>query len=276
MIWFSPTEVRINEKTLSCFRLNQSSQASASILIVTQRFALTLLMAFSLTKTLWALKRPYSVVTSSSWSLTLLSLTFSLMCVPQTAGRGVYHQEHNLHQTLPLRFIQIWMTPRSRGLTPNYGSGQGSYEKRLNQWSSSSLSALLSDPPQVPYGVRCHERLRHPGQDQPRCQHLCLRSLSRRLFLFGHRCWEVGLTLCLRILTLLRQAYFLLIEGDGHISLTNEDRQEESELNQHDGAEIFGPCTVTLTPSSCASSSATSVHALLIEMAETGPGRRDL
>lgn len=76
-----------------------------------------------------------------------------------------------------------------------------------------------------------------------------------------------------------RQAYFLMIEGDGHLTLSNQDKQEESSLNQHDGAEIFGPCTLTLTPSStCSSSSSstTSVHALLIEMAETGPGRHDL
>ena len=51
-----------------------------------------------------------------------------------TAGRGVYHQEHNLHDTLPLRFIQIWITPRTRGLKPNYGSGRGDIERRRNQW----------------------------------------------------------------------------------------------------------------------------------------------
>jgi hypothetical protein len=78
----------------------------------------------------------------------------------------------------------------------------------------------------------------------------------------------------------IRQAYFLLVEGDGHLTLVNKDQQEESELNQHDAAELFGPCTLTLTPSTCSSSSssssAPSVHALLIEMTETGPGRRDI
>jgi redox-sensitive bicupin YhaK (pirin superfamily) len=34
----------------------------------------------------------------------------------------------------PLRFIQIWVTPRSRGLQPNYGSYSSSEEQRLNQW----------------------------------------------------------------------------------------------------------------------------------------------
>jgi quercetin 2,3-dioxygenase len=75
-----------------------------------------------------------------------------------------------------------------------------------------------------------------------------------------------------------RQAYLLLVEGHALATLTStkHDRREESELDQHDGAEIFGPCTLTLTPSSSSGSSALSVHALVVEMAETGPGREDL
>lgn len=76
-----------------------------------------------------------------------------------------------------------------------------------------------------------------------------------------------------------RQAYFLMIEGEGQLTLTNKDKQEQTTLYQHDGAEIFGPCTITLSPSTTCSSSTSSpssIHALLIEMAETGPGRTDL
>ena len=50
-----------------------------------------------------------------------------------TAGSGVRHSEHNRSPT-PLRFIQMWLTPRTRGLTPNYGSSAGSPSKRMNQW----------------------------------------------------------------------------------------------------------------------------------------------
>merc|ERR1712159_863460 len=39
-----------------------------------------------------------------------------------TAGRGVQHSEHNLHKSQDLRFIQMWLVPRSRGLQPSYGS----------------------------------------------------------------------------------------------------------------------------------------------------------
>ena len=39
-----------------------------------------------------------------------------------TAGSGVSHSEHNHDQKNPLRFIQIWLSPRSKNLKPNYGS----------------------------------------------------------------------------------------------------------------------------------------------------------
>lgn len=55
-----------------------------------------------------------------------------------TAGRGVRHEEFN-HEDRPLRFIQTWIVPRSRGLDPNYGSSHGC-EDRKNQ-----LQHLVSD-----------------------------------------------------------------------------------------------------------------------------------
>lgn len=70
-----------------------------------------------------------------------------------------------------------------------------------------------------------------------------------------------------------RQAYFLLIEGDGTLALTHlqNQNQETSNLNQYDAAEIFGPCSLDLTPSG-----SSPVHGLIIEMAYTGHGRQDL
>lgn len=49
-----------------------------------------------------------------------------------TAGRGVRHSEFN-HGDKPLRFIQTWITPRSSGLKPNYGSCTGDAEGRKNK-----------------------------------------------------------------------------------------------------------------------------------------------
>merc|ERR1712159_440591 len=50
-----------------------------------------------------------------------------------TAGRGVRHSEFNLGDK-PLRFIQMWMTPRARGLKPNYGSYTTTPADRANKW----------------------------------------------------------------------------------------------------------------------------------------------
>lgn len=53
-----------------------------------------------------------------------------------TAGAGVSHSERNESNDKPLRFIQMWLTPRRRGLTPNYGSlvaDATCNQSRLNQ-----------------------------------------------------------------------------------------------------------------------------------------------
>lgn len=39
-----------------------------------------------------------------------------------TAGTGIRHSEYNKEADSPLRFIQMWVTPRTSGLEPNYGS----------------------------------------------------------------------------------------------------------------------------------------------------------
>ncbi|KAJ1421904.1 RmlC-like cupin domain-containing protein, partial [Ochromonadaceae sp. CCMP2298] len=53
-----------------------------------------------------------------------------------TAGTGVEHSEHNLDKQHPLRFVQIWINTRRRGLSPNYGSmPQGDCAARTNNWA---------------------------------------------------------------------------------------------------------------------------------------------
>lgn len=37
-----------------------------------------------------------------------------------SAGRGIMHSEFNPSRTEPLHFLQIWIQPRERGLTPSY------------------------------------------------------------------------------------------------------------------------------------------------------------
>ena len=64
-----------------------------------------------------------------------------------------------------------------------------------------------------------------------------------------------------------RQAYMLCMEGGALICGTHGD----SELDQHDGAELYGPNVFTVTPVADG-----KVHVLLVEMAYTGKGRTDL
>ncbi len=82
--------------------------------------------------------------------------------LPQTAGSGITHSEHNLHTTDPLRFIQIWMNPRSRGLKPNYGSFNSPCADRHNQWWEKITVDLFcffemscSPPFQGSFSLRC-------------------------------------------------------------------------------------------------------------------------
>jgi redox-sensitive bicupin YhaK (pirin superfamily) len=69
-----------------------------------------------------------------------------------TAGTGVRHQEHNLHKSEPLRFIQMWINTRKRGLAPNYGSSSGEEASRQNRWSH-LVSDVLDATAQTPIKI---------------------------------------------------------------------------------------------------------------------------
>ncbi|MBU5312791.1 pirin family protein [Tissierella carlieri] len=50
-----------------------------------------------------------------------------------SAGTGIYHSEHNLGENTS-RFLQIWIIPNEKGLTPNYGDYRFQWEDRRNKW----------------------------------------------------------------------------------------------------------------------------------------------
>lgn len=50
-----------------------------------------------------------------------------------TAGTGIFHSEHN-YGNITARFLQIWMPPNKKGLTPNYGDYRFKWEDRKNKW----------------------------------------------------------------------------------------------------------------------------------------------
>lgn len=49
-----------------------------------------------------------------------------------SAGTGVYHSEHNLHDEA-LHLYQIWVLPEENGLKPNYGESHFKWEERVDK-----------------------------------------------------------------------------------------------------------------------------------------------
>ncbi len=58
-----------------------------------------------------------------------------------SAGTGVEHSEFNPSKTEPMRLIQIWIKPSTKGLTPSYGQVALDPAKLKNRWE------LLVAPP---------------------------------------------------------------------------------------------------------------------------------
>ncbi len=121
-----------------------------------------------------------------------------------TAGTGIRHEEFN-HEDKPLRFIQTWIVPRSRGLKPNYGSSHGD-ENRKNQ-----VQHLVSD-------VKNPEAVTPVKINQDVDAFVSELDLGRKV--------EIDLPDG-------RMAYLLCIEG----GVTVNGQQ----LKKYDGCEITGP-----------------------------------
>jgi len=128
-----------------------------------------------------------------------------------TAGTGVTHSEHNLDPSNPLRFIQIWINTRTRGLKPNYGSARGSIESRTDQWSH--LVSDVRDAAQTPVKI---------NQD------------ANVLVTEGSNAVSLHIQQG-------RQAYLLCMEGSVALS-------SSAVLRRHEAAELLGPCSLVATP----------------------------
>jgi len=154
-----------------------------------------------------------------------------------TAGKGISHSEHNLNKDKPLRFIQSWVTPRQRGLRPNYGSlaaGDIDEAARADQWAH-----LVSDE---------MADVRTPVKIQQDCN----------VFVSELSPGKVAPSLAVAAG---RQAYMLCVEGEVNLG--------GKAMRQHDGCEVKGD--VKLEPM------AGNEGALLLvfEMAATSDTRGD-
>ncbi|KAJ1476572.1 RmlC-like cupin domain-containing protein [Baffinella frigidus] len=155
-----------------------------------------------------------------------------------TAGTGVSHSEHNLDPKNPLRFIQMWIVPKERGLSPNYGGMHGSeVEKdRQDKWAH-----IVSD-------------VKHPGPVPVKINQDCNMWVTEL---------GAGKTLDLELKSG-RQAYLLQVEGSSDVK--GEEVQEA--MARHDAGEIIGPAKLSFTAGS------EGAHMLYVEMAGKGSDSR--
>ena len=164
-----------------------------------------------------------------------------------TAGTGIQHSEHNLEDG-PLRFVQIWITPRRTGLTPKYGGFDGT-TAAAKAARTNALAQLVGDDTQK-------EHAGAPVQIASDCS-MYVAELER------------GQTVDFA-LRRGRQAYLLCVEGAVSAGGTASDSGDDPPraLVRHDAAEFRGEGSLRLT-----AGEAEGAHVLLLEMAEGAGGR---
>jgi len=161
-----------------------------------------------------------------------------------TAGRGIQHSEHNLMPS-PLRFIQIWITPRARGLEPSYGGFDG-MTADAQAARKNALTQLVGD----------RDNPTHRDAPVLIAQDCAMYSAE----LEPSRTVEFPLTHG-------RQAYLLCVEGAMQAGGGAAEDDKPIQLVRHDAAEWRGQGTIRLTAGT------TGAHLLLLEMAESAGGR---
>lgn len=148
-----------------------------------------------------------------------------------TAGTGVHHSEFNESTDTPLRFIQMWFTPRRRGLPPNYGSYAAQSGASVDSWTH-----LVGDAAS------------NAGSPHVR--------INTDANLYASRITP-GASLGLELQSG-RQAYVLSLENDVDMSAAGKDLR----LAQHDAALVTGPAALAFS----APQSGGGAHVLVIEM----------
>lgn len=132
-----------------------------------------------------------------------------------SAGTGIRHSEFNRSATDPLRFIQMWIVPRERGMTPRYGGAAVAPEQRWKQWmhlAADDRDEGASVPIRLNQDVNLHVA-EFPEGD----------ALSFAV--------KRG-----------RQAYVLCVEGGAVDVVSSDAKRGTVRMAQHDAAEV-GPAT---------------------------------
>lgn len=117
-----------------------------------------------------------------------------------SAGDGIYHSEHNIHNSIDLRLLQIWILPPSTSLPRLYGSVKFKKEERENKL----LNIVSSKEGNAP--IKIHQDVNLYVSE--------LESKKELEYKIGEK----------------RQVYFVQIEGSSNIN--------NIELNEGDAIEI--------------------------------------
>jgi redox-sensitive bicupin YhaK (pirin superfamily) len=158
-----------------------------------------------------------------------------------TAGTGVRHSEYNASETEPLRFIQMWITPRNANLDPNYGSYSPPADfYSLPKWHHlvSDVLSTTSNPVKINQDANIFVCELQPNETNT---------------------FTVEAE---------RQGYLLCIEGTAKFTEMKDGKMSENfvELEQYCAAEIKGPFSMNVEAQS-------KILLLLVEMKKTNDTR---
>jgi redox-sensitive bicupin YhaK (pirin superfamily) len=84
-----------------------------------------------------------------------------------SAGTGVSHSEYNWGKG-PLRFLQIWILPDAKGVTPQYGDFRFAFADRENVWlplAAGLHNAASSAPIKIHADINAYAATAEPGKN---------------------------------------------------------------------------------------------------------------
>ncbi|GAB0495740.1 hypothetical protein MMPV_007045 [Pyropia vietnamensis] len=162
-----------------------------------------------------------------------------------SAGRGIMHSEANGATDKPLRFLQLWITPRVRGLPPAYGSRQVDAAERADRWVHLAADADVTEcAPGVGIAPRCDGSAAAARLHQDANIYATELSPGASIELVVHP---------------QRQVYLVQVEG----AATVAGEATTVRLSAHDAATMQVPGTFVIT----AAEGGEKAHLLAVEMA---------
>lgn len=163
-----------------------------------------------------------------------------------SAGRGITHSEANGAADEPLRFLQLWITPRVRGLPPAYGSRRVAAAERADRWVHLAADADVAEcAPGVGIAPRCDGSATAARLHQDANIYAAELSPGASIELTVHP---------------QRQVYLVQVEGGATVAGATTTVR----LSAHDAATLQVPGTFVI---SAAAGGGEKAHLLAVEMA---------